>query len=224
MMKLTNPALTDYCLAHLLRGVILRFIAHPEPHAKVDLARSPIPVAEADEQALISFKYVRTLFVLRILLVADERHVLSFGFCSNVFEHGTKIVADRHLVWFARMLYSLSLHPSLSISRRHTPQELTIACAAPLIADYELGRLYADMGQNMKAAVQFEMVLNGGKAMETNPKVKITLSLRVSPLCLLARREMEIDEPSFLLSFSFSLFSFSGRTWSCFDPMLRWSH
>lgn len=48
----------DYCLAHLLRGVILRFIAHPEPHAKVNPPNSPIPINEANEQAMISFKCV----------------------------------------------------------------------------------------------------------------------------------------------------------------------
>lgn len=46
----------DYCLAHLLRGIILRFIAHPEPHVVPRPKKSPIPQDEADEQALISFK------------------------------------------------------------------------------------------------------------------------------------------------------------------------
>lgn len=46
----------DYCLAHLLRGIILRFIAHPEPHVVPRPKQSQIPVQEADEQALISFK------------------------------------------------------------------------------------------------------------------------------------------------------------------------
>jgi len=47
---------TDYCLAHFLRGVVLRFIAHPEPHVVARPEKSQIPVDEADEQALISFK------------------------------------------------------------------------------------------------------------------------------------------------------------------------
>ncbi|ORY90242.1 hypothetical protein BCR35DRAFT_299838 [Leucosporidium creatinivorum] len=65
----------DYCLAHLLRGIILHFIAHPEPHVKPRPAESPIPVKEADEQALISF--------------------------NNVLKHGRDIQHDHHLVWFA---------------------------------------------------------------------------------------------------------------------------
>ena len=49
----------DYCLAHLLRGIVLRFIAHPDGHTKPVPAESQIPVREADEQALISYKSVR---------------------------------------------------------------------------------------------------------------------------------------------------------------------
>ncbi|GAA5901953.1 hypothetical protein JCM5296_006311 [Sporobolomyces johnsonii] len=64
----------DYCLAHFLRGVILRFIAHPEPHVRARPPQSQIPVAEADEQALISF--------------------------NNVLKHGRDIYHDHHLVWF----------------------------------------------------------------------------------------------------------------------------
>ncbi|BGP28476.1 hypothetical protein JCM10296v2_000211 [Rhodotorula toruloides] len=64
----------DYCLAHLLRGIILRFIAHPEPHVVPRPKQSQIPVQEADEQALISF--------------------------NNVIKHGKDIVHDHHLVWF----------------------------------------------------------------------------------------------------------------------------
>ncbi|GAA5939896.1 hypothetical protein JCM1841_000520 [Sporobolomyces salmonicolor] len=64
----------DYCLAHFFRGVILRFIAHPEPHVRASPPQSQIPVAEADEQALISF--------------------------NNVLKHGRDIYHDHHLVWF----------------------------------------------------------------------------------------------------------------------------
>lgn len=46
----------DYCLAHFLRGVVLRLIAHPAPHTKAKPLKSPIPLREADEQAMISFK------------------------------------------------------------------------------------------------------------------------------------------------------------------------
>jgi tetratricopeptide (TPR) repeat protein len=44
----------DYCLAHFLRGVTLRYIAYPEKHAKVQPKESPIPQEEASEQAEIS--------------------------------------------------------------------------------------------------------------------------------------------------------------------------
>ncbi|GAA6058492.1 hypothetical protein JCM10212_006931 [Sporobolomyces blumeae] len=64
----------DYCLAHFLRGVILRFIAHPEPHVVARPEKSQIPVDEADEQALISF--------------------------NNVLKHGRDLSHDHHLVWF----------------------------------------------------------------------------------------------------------------------------
>ncbi|GAA5855097.1 hypothetical protein JCM8547_002378 [Rhodosporidiobolus lusitaniae] len=64
----------DYCLAHFLRGVILRYIAHPEPHVVLNPEASPIPISEADEQALLSF--------------------------NNVLKHGANIVHDHHLVWF----------------------------------------------------------------------------------------------------------------------------
>ncbi|GAA5922814.1 uncharacterized protein JCM15063_003433 [Sporobolomyces koalae] len=64
----------DYCLAHFLRGVILRFIAHPEPHVIARPEKSQIPIDEADEQALISF--------------------------NNVLKHGKDISHDHHLIWF----------------------------------------------------------------------------------------------------------------------------
>lgn len=44
----------DYCLAHLLRAIILRFIAHPEPHVVLQPVISPIPIEEADTQAFTS--------------------------------------------------------------------------------------------------------------------------------------------------------------------------
>ena len=47
----TDPA--DYCLAHLLRGIILRMIAFPETHCKPDPKKSQIAKGEAAEQAEI---------------------------------------------------------------------------------------------------------------------------------------------------------------------------
>ncbi|CAD6884370.1 unnamed protein product [Tilletia controversa] len=67
--------LEDLCLAHFLRGVILRFIAQPEPHAKVTPANSPIPKAEAEEQALLSLQ--------------------------TVLSNGSKIMLDHWLIYFA---------------------------------------------------------------------------------------------------------------------------
>jgi len=67
--------LEDLCLAHFLRGVVLRFIAQPEPHAKVHPAKSPIPKAEAEEQALLSFQ--------------------------TVLSNGSKIMLDHWLIYFS---------------------------------------------------------------------------------------------------------------------------
>lgn len=46
----------DYCLAHLFRAIVLRFIAHPAEHVKCDPPNSMIPIEEADQQAFISLK------------------------------------------------------------------------------------------------------------------------------------------------------------------------
>lgn len=47
--------------------------------------------------------------------------------------------------------------------------------------DYELGRLYTEMGEEDKASDQFELILSGGKGIRTNPsKGKGSISLRVS--------------------------------------------
>ena len=40
-----------------MRGIILRFIAHPEDYTKPRPAKSQIPIKEADEQAMVSFKW-----------------------------------------------------------------------------------------------------------------------------------------------------------------------
>ncbi|KWU46897.1 hypothetical protein RHOSPDRAFT_31719 [Rhodotorula sp. JG-1b] len=64
----------DFCLAHMLRGVVLRVMAHPEPYVKQRPAQPPIPIAEADAEALHSFELV--------------------------LRHGKDIQHDHHLVWF----------------------------------------------------------------------------------------------------------------------------
>lgn len=76
----------DFCLAHFLRGVVLRFIAFPEPHAKVRPAESPIPAEEAAEQARISF--------------------------TNVIQNAANISYDHYLIYFSH--YELGrLHANL---------------------------------------------------------------------------------------------------------------
>ncbi|KAK4049606.1 hypothetical protein OIO90_005365 [Microbotryomycetes sp. JL221] len=64
----------DYCLAHMMRGIVLHFMAHPQPHVVPRPSKCQIPVKEAEEQALISF--------------------------NNVLKHGRDICHDHHLVWF----------------------------------------------------------------------------------------------------------------------------
>lgn len=92
---------SDYCLAHLLRGVILSFLAHPKPYVVARPAESPIPIQEADEQALISFKYAACLvFLCSIFLV------LTRSLYSNVLKHANDLTLDHHLVWFARECFS----------------------------------------------------------------------------------------------------------------------
>lgn len=44
----------------MLRGVILRVMAHPEPYVKQRPAKPPIPVEEANTEALRSFEYVHS--------------------------------------------------------------------------------------------------------------------------------------------------------------------
>ncbi|GAA5986682.1 hypothetical protein JCM11641_001361 [Rhodosporidiobolus odoratus] len=65
----------DYALAHFLRGVIYRLIAHPEPHVKNDPEAPPVLPEQADEQALSSF--------------------------NNILQHSKEIQHDHHLVYFA---------------------------------------------------------------------------------------------------------------------------
>lgn len=66
----------DFCLAQFLRGVTLRYIAHPEPHAKVDPLQSEIPVEEAEEQALLSFN-----------IVLEHAHKIAHDFWYIYFSH-----------------------------------------------------------------------------------------------------------------------------------------
>lgn len=65
----------DFCLAHFLRAVTLKYIAHPETHAKARPRESPIPIEEAEEQAEMSLK--------------------------KVISNGTKLTTDHYLIYFA---------------------------------------------------------------------------------------------------------------------------
>lgn len=73
-----NEYWSAYCLAFFLRGVALRFLAHPEPHTLVRLPADDAigPIEEIQQDAIQSFK--------------------------KVFEHGSKLdEVDRYLVYFA---------------------------------------------------------------------------------------------------------------------------
>lgn len=67
----------DFCLAHFLRGVTLKYIAHPERHAKLDPEESDIPQEEAEEQAMLSFR--------------------------TVLDNGHKITTDHYLIYFSHL-------------------------------------------------------------------------------------------------------------------------
>ncbi|BGP52632.1 hypothetical protein JCM8202v2_000188 [Rhodotorula sphaerocarpa] len=64
----------DFCLAHMLRGVIYRVMAHPEPYVVVRPPEPPVPTDIADSEAARSFQLV-------LSRARDIQH-------------------DHHLVWF----------------------------------------------------------------------------------------------------------------------------
>lgn len=97
----------DFCLAHFLRGVTLRYIAHPEPHAKVDPPESDIPEDEANEQAMLSFK--------------------------AVLEHGHKIATDHYIIYFSH--YELGrLHGNMG-DRDDAKRELELVLSGKMLED-----------------------------------------------------------------------------------------
>lgn len=187
-----NPALAapaDYCLAHLLRGIILRFISHPEPHVVARPEESPIPIDEADEQALISFKCVVSRFSSGSRSAADA---LSLS-------QQRPQARPRHLARPPRRLVrpcvfppslsllSPSLLPLLLLSFLHS-----LSCPpdpTPSRADYELGRLYQSKGDWALAREQYELVMSG-KHLEVNTakkgKGKVSLQVRPRRLALCA--------------------------------------
>lgn len=115
----------DLALCHFLRGVTLRYIAHPEQHSKVKPAQSEIPIEEAEEQAILSF--------------------------NTVIENGHKIHHCTQYLYFSR---------------------------------YELGRLYATMGQKEKAVDYLELVLSG-KQLEDKGNRSTKHKYPLQNMCLL---------------------------------------
>lgn len=97
----------DFCLAHFLRGVTLRYIAHPEPHAKVDPPESDIPEDEANEQAMLSFK--------------------------TVLEHGHKISTDHYIIYFSH--YELGRLYGNMGQRSDAKRELELVLSGKMLED-----------------------------------------------------------------------------------------
>lgn len=98
----------DFCLANLLEGVCLRYVAHPDPDSRLDPNTvHTISKPDAEKKA---FKALR-----------------------RVIKEGSKIEVDHYLVY-------------------HT--------------HFELGRLYACIGDEVKAREHIELVLSG-KHLET---------------------------------------------------------
>lgn len=97
----------DFCLAHFLRGVTLKYIAHPEPHAKLDPPESDIPVDEAEEQAMLSFK--------------------------TVLDHGHKIANDFWYIYFSH--YELGrLHGNMG-NEAEARKELDLVLSGKMLED-----------------------------------------------------------------------------------------
>ena len=73
-------AFADYCLANFMRGVVLHLIIFPEKHIKLDPPESPLPVAEASQQALDAFRIV--------------------------LDNSLKLELDHHIAYFAHYEYA----------------------------------------------------------------------------------------------------------------------
>lgn len=122
----------DFCLAHFLRGVSLRYIAHPEPHAKVDPAESDIPENEADEQAMLSFK--------------------------TVLEHGHKISTDHYIIYFSH--YELGrLHGNMG-NRSEAKKELELVLSGKMLEDKGMRKGNHKYGMQNMALLRSNGALN----------------------------------------------------------------
>jgi len=93
----------DYCLAHLMKGIILRFIAFPESHTQPRPKMSPIPKEDAAEQAEISFR--------------------------NIFKHGKDIVYDHQIVYFAH--YELGRLYDFTSDTKNAKEQYTLVMDRP---------------------------------------------------------------------------------------------
>ncbi|GAA5867941.1 hypothetical protein JCM3774_004731 [Rhodotorula dairenensis] len=91
----------DFCLAHMLRGVILRVMAHPEAYVKQRPAEPPIPIGQADAEALRSFELV--------------------------LRHGKDIQHDHHLVWFTHYELGRLYHAQGLWKRAREQYDLVLA-------------------------------------------------------------------------------------------------
>lgn len=100
----------------MLRGVILRVMAHPEPYVKQRPAQPPIPIAEADAEALRSFEYVHSP---RSSPCASRADAVPFRSGRLVLRHGKDIQHDHHLVWFTRTFGSSVRSPALETLNAH---------------------------------------------------------------------------------------------------------
>lgn len=157
----------DYCLAHFLRGVVLRFIAHPEPHVVARPEKSQIPIDEADEQALISFKWVLSSFSA------------PFGWMTYQAFYSTQ---QRTQTWKGHQSRSsLDLvHSYVSVSAPPCSPFGKLTRYLWILPDYELGRLFESRGEWSKAREQFEIVMSGKNMEVSTKKGKGKVSLQVS--------------------------------------------
>jgi tetratricopeptide (TPR) repeat protein len=99
----------DFCLAHFLRGVVLRHIATPETHAKSDPRdeENSIPREEAQEQALLSFQ--------------------------TVLENGHRITTDHYIIYFSH--YELGrLHADMG-EYGEAKKELDLVLSGKMLED-----------------------------------------------------------------------------------------
>lgn len=134
----------DYCLAMFLMGVCMRYVAYPVSFScrqvgVVCLKTKQDPDAELDPNEVVKFSKA-------------EAEKTAEASLKAVFEHGSKIDLDHHLVYHARR------SPHYNLESTSPPD---------LHPDYELGHLFACQGGIDAARHEFELVLSG-KPLEVN--------------------------------------------------------